>query len=200
MHKKHNFNGTFPVFLLWLPCAATLWLSAIWSHKYFAIMFTLTMAGTFFKTRCIIALHANLGREGCCTPLWLCRANDRGKEEKQTNILNVFFIDHLRVSCSWGKAGGVGGHRKWNKVPLVSVFFYCSPKELIKNSSGFLNRFFFVFTKTNFVIKPALDFDELRRYHTRPLQLNWGPENVHFGKTHFRDPNIDAKITIRNFF
>ena len=31
----------------------------------------------------------------------------------------------------------------------------------------------------------AWAFDELRRYHTRPLRLNKGPENVHFGKTHF---------------
>ena len=30
----------------------------------------------------------------------------------------------------------------------------------------------------------ARAFHELRRYHTRPLQLNWGPENVNFGKTH----------------
>ena len=39
----------------------------------------------------------------------------------------------------------------------------------------------------------AWAFDELRRYHTRPLRLNWGPENVHFGKTLFRDLNIDAR-------
>ena len=39
-------------------------------------------------------------------------------------------------------------------------------------------------------------FHELRRYHTRPLRLNWGPENVHFGKTHFRNPNIIVKIFI----
>ena len=26
----------------------------------------------------------------------------------------------------------------------------------------------------------ARAFHELRRYHTRPLRLNWGPENVHF--------------------
>ena len=37
-------------------------------------------------------------------------------------------------------------------------------------------------------------FDELRRYHTRPIRLNWAPENVHFGKTYFKDPNIDAWI------
>ena len=42
----------------------------------------------------------------------------------------------------------------------------------------------------------AWAFDELRRYHNRPLQLNWGPENVHFGKMHFRDPNINARIFI----
>ena len=36
--------------------------------------------------------------------------------------------------------------------------------------------------------------DKLRRYHTRPLPFNWGPENLHLGKTHFRDPNIDARV------
>ena len=35
---------------------------------------------------------------------------------------------------------------------------------------------------------------ELRRYHTRPLRINWGPENVHYGKTHFWDPNINVRI------
>ena len=40
----------------------------------------------------------------------------------------------------------------------------------------------------------AWDFNELRRYHTRPSQFNWGPENVHFGNPHFRDPNIDARV------
>ena len=29
----------------------------------------------------------------------------------------------------------------------------------------------------------ARAFDELRRYHTRSLRLNWGSENVHFGKS-----------------
>ena len=42
----------------------------------------------------------------------------------------------------------------------------------------------------------ARAFDELRRYHTRSLRLNWGPENVHFGKMHFPDQNFDAM----NFF
>ena len=36
-------------------------------------------------------------------------------------------------------------------------------------------------------------FDELKRYHTRP---SWGPENVHFGKTMFRDLNIHARVFI----
>ena len=40
----------------------------------------------------------------------------------------------------------------------------------------------------------ARAFHELRRYHTRPLRLNWGPGNVHFGKTHFWDPNINVRI------
>ena len=31
--------------------------------------------------------------------------------------------------------------------------------------------------------REARAFHELRRYHTRPLQLNWGPEKVHFRKT-----------------
>ena len=41
-------------------------------------------------------------------------------------------------------------------------------------------------------------FDELRRYHTRTLQLNWGPKNVHFGKTHFWDLNFDASFFFLN--
>ena len=34
----------------------------------------------------------------------------------------------------------------------------------------------------------AWAFDELLRYHTRPLRFNWGHGNVHFGKMHFREP------------
>ena len=30
------------------------------------------------------------------------------------------------------------------------------------------------------------------------LRFNWGPENVHFGKTHFRDPNIDFSTNYKN--
>ena len=44
-------------------------------------------------------------------------------------------------------------------------------------------------------LRGAWAFDEIRRYHTRPLRFNWGPENVHFGETHFRDPNIDIVKT-----
>ena len=44
----------------------------------------------------------------------------------------------------------------------------------------------------------ARAFDELRRYHTRPLRLNWGPENVHFGKTHSLDPHFDATAVPKN--
>ena len=40
----------------------------------------------------------------------------------------------------------------------------------------------------------AWAFDELRKYNTRPLRFNWGPKHVNFGKTQFRDPNIDARI------
>ena len=40
----------------------------------------------------------------------------------------------------------------------------------------------------------ARAFKELRRYHTRPSQFNWGPKNVDFGETPFSDLNIDAKI------
>ena len=38
---------------------------------------------------------------------------------------------------------------------------------------------------------------KLRRYHTRPLRFSWDPENVHFGKTHLRDPNMDARSDLR---
>merc|ERR1712127_1057863 len=44
--------------------------------------------------------------------------------------------------------------------------------------------------------REARAFHELRRYHTRSLRLNWGPENVHFRKTQFWDPNINVKIFI----
>ena len=44
----------------------------------------------------------------------------------------------------------------------------------------------------------AWAFDESRRYHTRPSRFNWGPENVHFGKTLFRDLNIDARISLES--
>ena len=40
----------------------------------------------------------------------------------------------------------------------------------------------------------AWAFHEFRRYHTRPLRLKWGPENVHFRKTHFWEPNINVRI------
>ena len=42
-------------------------------------------------------------------------------------------------------------------------------------------------------VKPVA-FHKLRSYHNRALWLNWGPENVHFEKTHFRNPNINASI------
>ena len=52
--------------------------------------------------------------------------------------------------------------------------------------------------------REAQAFHKLRRYHTRPPRLNWGPKNVHFGKTRFWDPNINVKIFLfgisrRNF-
>ena len=49
--------------------------------------------------------------------------------------------------------------------------------------------------------QPSADraFNELRRYYTRPSPFNWGPKNVHFGKTHFRDLNINARIFKNNY-
>ena len=66
----------------------------------------------------------------------------------------------------------------------------------------------------------AWAFHELRRFHTRPLQLNWVPKNVHFGKTPFfgpflgtvveneshkriapgKNPNIDVQVPKMCFF
>ena len=48
-------------------------------------------------------------------------------------------------------------------------------------------------------VKKLPSYHELRRYHTRPLRLNWGPKNVHFGKTHFGDPNIKPGATLLCF-
>ena len=45
----------------------------------------------------------------------------------------------------------------------------------------------------------AWAFEELRRYHPRPSRFNWGPENVHFGKTHSRDLNINTRFFIYFF-
>ena len=60
----------------------------------------------------------------------------------------------------------------------------------------FSKLFLFIFLSSPRVGRPrgARAFHELRRYHTRPLQLNWGPKNVHFGKTHFWDLNINIRI------
>ena len=63
--------------------------------------------------------------------------------------------------------------------------------ELFKNISAF-----FITLSSP---RGARAFHELRRYHTMPLRLNWGPKNVHFGKRHFRDPNINAGATISYF-
>ena len=41
----------------------------------------------------------------------------------------------------------------------------------------------------------AWAFDVLKRYHTRPLQFNWGPKNVHFGK-----PILGTQILMIGFF
>ena len=47
--------------------------------------------------------------------------------------------------------------------------------------------------KGRIIIKPAVRpseagaFNKLRRYHTMTFRFNWGPKNVHFGKTHFRN-------------
>ena len=41
--------------------------------------------------------------------------------------------------------------------------------------------------------RKARAFHELRYM---PLRLNWGPENVHFRKTQFWDPNINVRIFI----
>ena len=40
----------------------------------------------------------------------------------------------------------------------------------------------------------AWAFDKIRKYQHRISQLNWGPKIVHFGKTHFKEPNINAQI------
>ena len=44
-------------------------------------------------------------------------------------------------------------------------------------------------------LREARAFNKLRRYHTRPSRFNWGPENVHFWKIHFRDLYISARIS-----
>ena len=55
--------------------------------------------------------------------------------------------------------------------------------------------FFNLFNAVIYLSSPRA-FDELGRYHSRHLRLNWGPENVHFGKTQFLDLNFNAWILI----
>ena len=51
------------------------------------------------------------------------------------------------------------------------------------------------FHSTNYSFcKTCQLFHELRRYHTRPLQLNCGPVNVHFGKKPFWDLIINVRV------
>ena len=87
----------------------------------------------------------------------------------------------------------------------MHVFFYPQKKWPIWVTSCYL--IFFNYQMLNFdsVLHSGLDlssprgaraFPELRRYHTWPLRLNWGPENVHFGKRHFWDLNINVRIFI----
>ena len=40
-----------------------------------------------------------------------------------------------------------------------------------------------------------LNVDELRKYHTRPLRLNWGPENVRLEKR-----ILGTQISMLGFF
>ena len=54
----------------------------------------------------------------------------------------------------------------------ANYFFY---ERLKKFQQIYLYKFWRIF-----FIKPAPAFHKLRRYHTRPLRLNWGPKNVHF--------------------
>ena len=45
----------------------------------------------------------------------------------------------------------------------------------------------------------ARTFDKLRRYLHLTSRFNFGPKDVHFGKTHFRDLRIDARIFWTNY-
>ena len=68
------------------------------------------------------------------------------------------------------------------------------------NVHGYLEFWFYLnwdFYKYLSSRRDARPFHELRRYHTRPLQLNWGLKNVHFGKTYFWNLNINVRIFTR---
>ena len=84
------------------------------------------------------------------------------------------------------------------RIQDISEFYICkntlmcSPLFVLK-ACALLTLLTYLFTvKANFIKA----FHKVSRYNTRPLRLNWGPENVHFGKKHFRDPNINARIFI----
>ena len=109
--------------------------------------------------------------------------------------------------------GQFGTNSELGHLFIIHVFL-CQNMLVLKMLSDHYCKIGFLFTpsvicsKTNFEILSSLRearaptgrprgaraFHELRRYHTRPLRLNWGPENVHFGKTHFWDLNINVRI------
>ena len=75
-----------------------------------------------------------------------------------------------------------------NKLPSYNII-YC------KTEISLLNTFYFLlliwFPYHDILSSPR----KLRRYHTRPLRLNWSPENVHFW-----DLNMNVRISRRNLF
>ena len=70
-------------------------------------------------------------------------------------------------------------NRQARKMRKTLIIILSSPREALA-SAGRARR--------------AGAFDEVRRYHTRPLRLNKGPENLHFGKPQFLDLNFNAWI------
>ena len=84
---------------------------------------------------------------------------------------------------------GMGGLSHWEGSPLLNGFQRIGFQSVFKKESKQILYRTWLITVLTVTI-----FIKLRRYHTRPLRLSWGLKNVHFGKTHFRDPNINVRI------
>ena len=122
-----------------------------------------------------------MAQDSLCTPYMLV----------QCLIVYILCVQQCQLSVS--SLNRIGGSRpKSSSCEFILALHYFVL--FGKNQYYFMTVFAFLSHVDLSSPRGAWAFDELRRYHTRPLRINWGPENVNFRKTYFREPNMDAKI------